>query len=54
MKIECSEYEKPGITKNGNIRDITFSNVGWTCSLDDSSSSDHGSYDHGSDSSSYS
>lgn len=48
-----TDYEKPRITKNGNISEITFSDAGWTCSLDDSSSSGHGTDDHSSDSSSY-
>ncbi|MHB0914565.1 MAG: hypothetical protein ACYC57_00705 [Thermoleophilia bacterium] len=46
-----NNYAKPSMTKNGNVREITFSNVCWSCSLDDSSSDDSSS-DHSSDSSS--
>jgi len=56
MSVFGYTYEKPAVTKNGNIRDITFKHVSWNCSLIGDSSSDYSSNgcggDSGSDSSS--
>lgn len=39
-------YEKPRLSRRGNLRDITFNHSSWTCSIgDDDDDHDHGGRD---------
>lgn len=38
MEKYDTTYRKPTVTKNGNIKKITFNHAGWNCSLGDTSS----------------
>ena len=38
-------YEKPRFSRRGNLRDITFNQSSWTCSIGFGDDDDHGSGD---------